>query len=167
MAFVPRYSSSLIPKLKERDVITLLGEIFYFFLGAALAAWWFSVTILPIFYGLPKAFYWCARRLFSWRLCFSYLAPPVIWNAAFVGLAVALYIWFPSVHSRLSESTGYTVGQWLGFGGSLLSALTQDGRKNLRHDFQDNAMKRVVSPALLEEYRSRNRMLESGEMEAE
>ena len=140
---------------------TFLAEALFFLIGIALGAWWFSVTVLPLFYGLPKSFYWSLRGLFSWRFPFSYLVPPLIWNLAFVGLVVALYIWLPSVHSRMSEGPGFARGWLLGIVGSLWYAFTRDGKKTLRLDFQMRAMEFVKSPELLEEYSHRNETIVS------
>jgi hypothetical protein len=136
----------------------MVVEFFLFFLGALLAIWWFSVTVHPLGYGLPKALYWCYRGLFSWRILANFVVPPALWNFAFVGAAVVLVVWFPSVASRLRASITCAVGQWLALLGSLIYVFTREGRASLREDFLDTAMHYVVTkdPVLLGEFGYRN-----------
>jgi O-antigen/teichoic acid export membrane protein len=69
--------------------ISLIG-IVLFVVGAVLGLCWFSVIILPIFYGVPKLLYWIVRGKLKWKALFVYLTSPTIWTAVFVGAVVLL-----------------------------------------------------------------------------
>lgn len=131
-----------------------MAELGLLLLGFLLGVWWFSVTILPIFYGLPKSIYWCSRGLFSWGILLSFLVPPIVWNLTFIGLAVVLFLWFPAIASRLQESGGFGVGQTLAVVGGAIYCFTEEGRRSLREDFQATAMRYVVTsdPKLLADF---------------
>lgn len=140
----------------------MLVEFVLLMVGFVLAVWWFSVTILPILYGLPKAFYWCNRGLLSKFLLAHYLVPPVFWNLGLVGLAVVLVVWFPALATRLLESGGIAIGQSLGLIGSVIYVFTTSGSTSLRRDFVEMAVHYVVTQdrTLWDEFALRNRIHE-------
>jgi len=140
----------------------LLLDIFLFCVGFGLSMWWFSVTILPLFYGLPKSLYWIARGLLSWRILTRFLVPPVLWNLAFIGAAVALNSWFPAASARLAHSGGFSFGQLFGLGGSIFFLFKKEGSDSLKEDFLATAIHYFVSdnPVLIGEFGYRHKIRE-------
>jgi len=111
-------------------------ELVLFALGFSLGIWFFTVVVLPVFYGVPKSLVWALRGWVRWRACAFYLIAPVLWNFVFFGAAAALVVFFPSAAIRLRESSGFGIGEPLGlrfsFGSTLFTAST---RRNMRDDF--------------------------------
>lgn len=137
----------------------MLPEIGLFVLGGLFSIWWFTVTLLPLFYGLPKAIYWCARGLFRWRVLFYYLIPPLLWNIAFTVAVVILMERSPATLQRLLQSGGFNGGQLLGLLGCFLHTLRKEGRSHLRKDFVEACTRHLATedPMLLAEFAIRNR----------
>lgn len=79
-------------------VITVFGLLLFSFLLTVL---WFSVVVLPVFYGLSKAGYWVYRGLFSWKALLPYVVAPVIWTRAFTAPVLVLVIRFRTAADRL------------------------------------------------------------------
>lgn len=133
----------------------MLSAFFLLAIGFLFGVWWFSVTILTLFYGLPKATYWCARGLFSWKLLLPYVVSPVLWNIAFLLVGWGLFAWAPSFTRHLLDSRAFFWGQWLGIGISLVKSLTT---RDPREDFVSVARSYAHpgNPDLLLEFTTRN-----------
>ena len=112
-----------------------LLEIVLFMIGAGFGLLWFSVIVLPIFYGVPKSLYWIIRGKLRIKALFAYLVTPAIRTAILVLVAVLLGMFWPSANQYLYNSAGFFFGQWLGVIGVLIRSVTKSGRQDLREDF--------------------------------
>lgn len=113
----------------------MLMEIILFVIGALFGAWWFSVIILPIFYGLPKAIMGTVNGQLRAKSILASLVAPLLWTFLFIVIAVILLKFIPRVAYYLNGSTGFIFGQWFGIIGSLISAFSASGRKSLKEDY--------------------------------
>jgi hypothetical protein len=113
----------------------IMLSILLFGLGVALGAWWFTVIVLPLLYGFPRAVYWVFRGAVKPAAAIRYLGTVILWTAVFVFAAFVLLTVRPSAATYLYNSAAFFYGQWFGVGGSLVYALTSKGRADLRADF--------------------------------
>lgn len=113
----------------------ILIDIFLFGIAAVLGAWWFSVVILPIFYGLPKSIYWTIKGKLKARSSLAYLGNFLLWQFIFILAALLLLFFSPRTAEYLYNSLAFFLGQWFGVFGSLFSALSASGRHDLNEDF--------------------------------
>jgi hypothetical protein len=111
-------------------------EIVLFIIGAVLGLQWFSVIILPIFYGLPKSLYWIIKGSLKRKAVLAYLISPLIWTVIFTVAAVVLVTFMPKASHYLYSSPMFYFGQWFGVIGALLKSLSKSGRQDLREDFR-------------------------------
>jgi hypothetical protein len=121
--------------------VKILIEFALFWAGALLSIFWFSVTILPIFYGLPRSLYWIAKGRLKSFACLFYVGSFLFWFVLFTLAAYASMKFFPEAVLYLYNSFGFFCGQWLGIIVMLIKTLSPSGRKDLNDDFQ-SAMKR-------------------------
>lgn len=140
-------STTLSPAPEHRDEasgaprpidsgISFLVEAGLLFAGIFLTIWWFSVMILPIVHGFPRAFYWVARGWAKWRAPFYYLLTPVIWTIVLVATAIVLAIYLPGISQYLRHSSGFGAGQFVGLFTAIGRALfSKSARLALHHDF--------------------------------
>lgn len=106
------------------------------FAGIFFSIWWFSVIILPIVYGFPRAFYWVARGLAKWRAPAYYLLTPVIWTIVFTATIIVLQVYWSGVVEFLRHSRGFGVGQLLGLFIAIGRAvLSKSARLDMSRDF--------------------------------
>lgn len=91
-----------------------LIDIGLLLLGFLLGIFWFSIIILPVGYGFPRAFWWSVRRRAKWRGPFMYLISPILWSGIFLGVAIMLVVYFPSTADYLRESGSFNIGQTAG-----------------------------------------------------
>ncbi len=112
-------------------------EFVLLIIGVFLGMWWYSVIILPLFYGIPKASYHISKGLLKKSAVTFYLKSFVLWTIIFLTFALILIRFFPSVSGRLLESGGFAIGQYLGIGVMTLRLFTKKGRKDLNIDFWD------------------------------
>jgi hypothetical protein len=110
-------------------------EIVLFVIGAGFGLLWFSVIVLPVFYGVPKSLYWIMRGRLRMKALFVYLVTPGIWTVLLVVAVVLLGILWPRVNGYLYNSAGFFFGQWFGVIGALIRSVTKAGRQDLREDF--------------------------------
>jgi hypothetical protein len=113
-------------------------EIVLFVIGTVLGLWWFSVIILPIFYGLPKLLYCILKGTLKGKALLPYLVSPVIWTVIFTGVAIILVRFMPKVSDYLYNSAGFYFGQWFGVIGGLIRSVSKSGRHDLREDFRSS-----------------------------
>lgn len=118
--------------------MTILIEIILYTIALFLTLWWFTVIILPIFYGMPKVIYLSlAKKELEPKAIFIYLISPILWTIVF-SIAAFLMVWFtPSLVNQLYNSVGFFWGQWSGILFSLYRAFSKKGRKDLKEDFDD------------------------------
>jgi hypothetical protein len=69
------------------------------------------------------------------KAIFVYLVSPMIWTTIFVGAAILLSKFWPTVNHYLYNSAGFFFGQWFGIIGALIKSITKSGRQDLREDF--------------------------------
>lgn len=109
-----------------------------FLAGIFLSIWWFSVIILPIVYGFPRAFSWVARGWAKWRAPAYYLLTPVIWTIVFTATIIVTRVYWPGVVEYLRHSRGFDVGQLLGLFIAIGRALfSKSARRDINRDFLD------------------------------
>ena len=95
-------------------------EIGLLVLGVLFGIFWFSIAILPIIYGFPRAAWWCLRKKARWRAPFAYLVAPVVWNVIFFGAAAILAVFFMPIAEFLMSSSALGAGL---VGGIALAAV--------------------------------------------
>ena len=144
-------------------MLDALAEVVLFFGGYAVGTWWFTVQVLPLFYGFRKAAYWSFRGLFSWRLPGAYLVTFIGWFLIFVFATLALTAWFPNWTAALSRSPGFGLGQLIGAGWLLIRAFSRKGKQDLREDFLGRAKRHLKAdaPLVLAEFYVRNQLAAS------
>lgn len=110
-------------------------EIVLFVIGAGFSLLWFSVIVLPVFYGVPKSLYSIMRGRLRVKALFAYLVTPVIWTVLLVVVVLLLGTFWPRANQYLYNSAGFFFGQWFGVIGALIRSITKAGRQDLREDF--------------------------------
>lgn len=110
-------------------------EILLFVAGAGFGLLWFSVIVLPTFYGVPKSLSWIMRRRLRMRALFAYLVTPAIWTVLLVVILIVVDIFWPRAIAYLYTSAAFFFGQWLGVVGGIVRSVTKAGREALREDF--------------------------------
>lgn len=123
----------------------ILIEIILFGIAIGLGVWWFSVIVLPIFYGLPRSIFWIVRGKLKVRSSLVYLGTFLLWTILFALAAILLLKFSPQTAAYLYNSPGFFYGQWFGVLGALISAISKSGRQNLKEDFWA-AMARFQKP---------------------
>lgn len=116
-------------------------EILLFVLGLLLGMWWFTVAVLPIFYGLPKSTYWIVKGKLRPKAIGYYVAIPIFWNVFFLAIAIVIVFFAENVKQRLLNSPGFSFGQTAGVIITLFRAFTASGRKDLDDDFWSSMKK--------------------------
>jgi hypothetical protein len=113
-----------------------LGYALVLLATTVVSIYWFSNILLPIFYGLPKAAKWCAKRAFSWWLLPRYVFAPVFWLVVPIIIGYVLAAVSPSILQSILTNTGFNHGQIVGLvlllGSILFNSKT---RADLRTDF--------------------------------
>lgn len=112
-------------------------EFLLLIVGILLGIWWWSVIILPLFYGIPKATYYVTKGLLKKSAAIFYLKSFTLWMIIWFAVAFILVKYSPNVAGRLLESGGFAAGQLIGIGMSAWRVFTKDGRKDLNIDFWD------------------------------
>lgn len=113
----------------------ILIEGILFVIAAGLGTLWFTVILLPIFYGLPRSVFWTIRGKLKARSSFVYLGTFLLWTFLFTLVAVLLLEFLPQQVAYLYNSRGFFFGQWFGLLGSLIYAISKTGRQNLKEEF--------------------------------
>lgn len=112
-------------------------EILLFVIGFFLGIWWWSVIILPLFYGLPKAAYYISKGLLKKTAATFYAKTFILWTIIFFIIAFVLTKYFSNIARILLASEGFAIGQLIGIGVSAWRMFTAEGRKDLNADFWD------------------------------
>jgi hypothetical protein len=112
-------------------------EFILLIIGIFLGIWWYSVIILPLFYGIPKASYYVVKGLLKKSAVIFYLKSFILWTIIWFGIAFILVKYFPNITGTLLESGGFAIGQLIGIGLMMWRVFTKDGRKDLNIDFWD------------------------------
>jgi hypothetical protein len=68
-----------------------------FVAGFAAGIFFFALAHIPLLYGAPKAAYWALRGVIRWRAVLNFLAAAFFWQAAAVGVFLALVKFAPGV----------------------------------------------------------------------
>jgi len=111
-------------------------EIIFFIVGFLLGIWGFSILILPLVYGFPRAIYWTAKGLLKKSAIFSYLVSPILWTVIFVSLFFILSRFTPALANRFSESWGFQGGIVVGILLMIFRPLfSKSSRRDLQEDF--------------------------------
>jgi hypothetical protein len=103
--------------------------------GILVGALWFSVILLPLFYGLPRSIYLIFKGVLRTAVVTSYVLGPVIWTIIFVVTALVINEYFPRTRTFLFNDAGFAYGQWIGVFLMLIRSLSKDGRRDLNKDF--------------------------------
>ena len=110
-------------------------EIALFLLGILFGVWWFTVIILPLFYGFLRTLWFAGKGVLRLKSSLHYLYIFFVWNIIFTVLIIVLRYFSPSVVDYLYNSQEFLYGQMLGVIGLLFRAMTASGRKDLHDDF--------------------------------
>jgi len=112
-------------------------EIILFIIGILLGIWWYSVIILPLFYGIPRSIYYVRKGLLKKSAISFYLKTFLLWVGIWFGASFLLAKYFPNLTNSLLESGGFAIGQLIGIGLMMWRVFTKEGRKDLNADFWD------------------------------
>ena len=112
-------------------------EILLFMIGIALGIWWWSVIVLPLFYGIPKATYYVWKGVLRKSAITFYLTSFILWIVIFFVVSIILVKYFSNISRILMESGGFAIGQLIGIGACARRVFTKSGRQDLRADFWD------------------------------
>ncbi|PKL72317.1 hypothetical protein CVV26_02015 [Candidatus Kuenenbacteria bacterium HGW-Kuenenbacteria-1] len=112
-------------------------EFILLIVGVFIGIWWYSVIILPLFYGIPKATYCISKGLLKKSAATFYLKSFILWTIIFFAVALILTRLLPSVSGKLLESGEFAIGQLIGIGLMMWRVFTKEGRKDLNIDFWD------------------------------
>jgi hypothetical protein len=105
-------------------ILTFLIESFIFVASATVSAFATGSIMLPIFYGIPKAFAGFIRRKLYFKAVLMYLLAPITWILGLLILSVLMASLLPSIYNYLLQySTGFYLGNLLGFWGVILKSL--------------------------------------------
>lgn len=114
-------------------------EIFVFvveFIGAMfLAILVVSGIIVPIFYGLPVAFYWSIKGRLRYSSIFHYIVTALIWLVLLNALMYGIFSFWPKLFWHLAKSEALTYGFPTGFVLMVARAFMPAGRADLWRDF--------------------------------
>ena len=101
-----------------------------------LGGWWFTVVVLPLFHGIPKALYWSFKGTLRFRSCFIYLGAFLLWNVLFTVAMYVLLTIAPEMTYRTLTDPMFYYGNLFGAGLALIRSLSKSGRKNLSEEFE-------------------------------
>lgn len=132
-----------------------------FAIGVAFGLLFFSISVLPLLYALPKTIYWVSKgRLWAGAVRYVLLKFLVVNFLLLISVALIGAI-VPSLADLLYNNAGFFYGQWTGIGMGLLYAFTEKGRADLNADFwrmmrgrnlkQANQSREIATPARSEE----------------
>jgi hypothetical protein len=107
-----------------------MADILLWVAGILFGALWFSVILLPLFYGLPRSIYWILKGVLRKVAVASYVLGPVIWT-----IILIVNEYFPRTRVLLFSDAGFAYGQWIGVLLMLIRSLSKDGRRDLNKDF--------------------------------
>lgn len=125
-----------------------MADILLWVAGILVGALWFSVILLPLFYGLPKSIYWIFKGVLRKAAVTSYVLSPVIWTIILFVTALVINQYFPRTRALLFNDAGFAYGQWIGVFLMLIRSLSKDGRRDLNEDFLSTvAQYRISSSA--------------------
>lgn len=116
-------------------------DLLLLIIGITLGFLWWSVIILPVFYGVPKTIVYVFKGLLRKSATIFCLKSFVLWNVAFIVAAALFVSYFPDLQYMLRNSESFFIGQWIGIGICALRIFTRDGRKDLAYDFWRPMMK--------------------------
>ena len=122
-------------------MIEFILYIIFLFGGLLFGSWWFTVTILPIFYGFPKAIILWRQKKLGIQAAFSCLSTALIWNLIFLLIGLALLSFAKEFAQVLLNSGSFFTGQSVGVVFMLIRGVTPAGRQDLRKDFVDKTAK--------------------------
>lgn len=115
-----------------------MWEILLFIFGALLSLVYFSMAVLSLVYGFPKAVIWAIRGRCRWSAPLRYLLSAVVWTIAMTVAFTLLAIFAPSTFEYIRQSGGFAIGSLIGFWGSALRVLfARSAWTDLRLDFED------------------------------
>lgn len=96
---------------------------------------WFTVFVLPLFYGVPRSLYWVSRGWACWRLPLFYLRTPVIWFIVLLVLNLTLWRFLPEV-GAFFNSRQFVAGELAGFTLATIRAIfSRSAHMDLSLDF--------------------------------
>jgi hypothetical protein len=119
-----------------------IWSILSFAFGFLAGILFFSLILLPLFYGLPKSIYYYLKGVLKPGAIFFYLFALMFWVIVLIVLGFILQLLAPSVNRFLIFDSRFVIGQWLGIIFSILRSLTSSGRADLRDDFNKKAVAR-------------------------
>lgn len=110
-------------------------EFLLLIVGILFGIWWWSVIILPLFYGIPKATYYVWKGLLKKSAIAFYLKSFLLWSVIWISASFVMAKYSPALVDRLLASAGFGFGQLIGIAISAWRVFTKDGRKDLNADF--------------------------------
>jgi len=114
-------------------------EIFVFiveFTGAMfLGVLVVSGILVPIFYGVPVAFYWSMKGRLRYSSVFHYVVTALIWLVLLSAFIYGIFSFWPKLFGHSANSEAVTYGFPTGFMLTVGRALMPAGRADLWRDF--------------------------------
>ncbi len=111
-------------------------EVFLFVAGFLLGLWYTAMLVLPIFYGVTRAFLGWLRKELFFRAVLSYLVAPLVWMIFFVAILAGMAVFWSGGFRYLRESGSFNAGNALGSLVLLANAvLGKKTKADMRHEF--------------------------------
>jgi|ERR1035438_5467321 hypothetical protein len=110
--------------------MSFLREFLLFGLGFLLGIWYTSVQVLPVLYGIPRAFLGWFRKELPFRAILTYLIAPIFWTVFFAIIFLGLAAFWPAGSRHVLESGGFNFGSALGSVALLVNVLVSAKAKS-------------------------------------
>lgn len=115
--------------------MSILIDIVLFTIALILGSLLFTVTALPIFYGMSRSIAWTVKGKVRASACLFYLRGFGVRVLVFGQAVSILWLFFPHIVTYLYDSDAFFFGQWFGVIYPLFYALSKSGRQSLNKDF--------------------------------
>jgi len=111
-------------------------EIFVFFVTLPATVWWFTVIILPLFYGIPKSLYLVlVKKEGTFKVPCMYFYGFLKWNIIYFLLFYVLISFFPDIFYYLKESFTFYMAQFIAVIYCVGSLFSKKQRDDMEIDF--------------------------------
>jgi hypothetical protein len=115
-------------------ILSYVLELALLIIGFFLGGWFYTVIILPLFWGIPKSVYYIYKKALKKSAVLFYLKTFILWNVIFIVAAITISF-LPSIAALLKSSLSFALGQILGIIYNLVRSFTINGRDELNTDF--------------------------------
>lgn len=116
-------------------MVSIVLALLIIIVGVIIGSWIFTVILLPLFYGLPKATCLARRGILSKSAIKAYLIPIIFWITIFGVALLLIYFVFPMCYTDKAVIIRFMGGFTIGFGVCFWRSFSRKGRTDLRNDF--------------------------------